>query len=59
MQEDPYVLVSPEGLVYVGLHTCEESCWQIVLGWPSEDEIKYHKSLGYYVAKAQLTWRKP
>ena len=59
MQQDPYVLVSPEGLIYAGLHDSEDSCWQIALGWPSNDEINYYKSQGYYVAKAQLTWRKP
>ena len=58
MNDRPFVLVGPSGLVYVGLHKDEDSCWQIALGWPSKDEIEHHRRLGFSVHPATLTWRK-
>ena len=53
---EPYVLVSPHGLAYVGLHNSEADCWKIALGYPDEVEINDKIKEGYYVAKANLTW---
>ncbi len=54
-----FVMVAPHGLEYVGLHRNENDCWQVALGWPSDDEIDWHKANGFYVCKAQITWQKP
>lgn len=54
----PYVVVAPEGLVYVGLHTDEDDCWQIFLGWPSEAEIENAKKLGYYCTTATVSYNR-
>ena len=53
----PYVLVDPQGLIYVGLHASEESCWRIALGWPSQEEIDQHKAHGFAVYPANVTWQ--
>ncbi len=43
--KQPWVVYTKQNrrLVYVGLHTNETECWQIFLGWPSEEEIKIVK----------------
>ena len=53
----PYVLVGPHGLSYVGLHESEEGCWLIAPGWPSQEEIDKHKANGFAVYPATVTWR--
>lgn len=55
----PWVLVSPDGVMYLGLHGDEASVWRIALGWPDEDEIDRLKSTGWYATKASLTWELP
>ena len=54
-----WVIVSPQGLVYVGLHKDEDETWSIALGWPDTAEIAHHKALGWYAAEATLTWKDP
>lgn len=53
----PYVLVGPHGLKYIGLHDSEETCWRVALGWPSQEEIDHHKALGFAVYPANVTWQ--
>ena len=57
LNERPFVMVSPQGLAYVGLHTDESDCWQVALGWPSQEEIDARKAEGYAVYPATLTWQ--
>ena len=55
----PWVVVSPEGVVYVGHHEDEAGAWCYALGWPDALEIKARKAEGWYAAPATLTWKKP
>lgn len=55
----PWVIVSPKGLDYVGLHKDESDAWEIHFGWPDQKEIANHKLAGWYAARAEITWRKP
>lgn len=52
----PFVVVSPRGVVYIGLHMNEEEVWTVYLGWPSSDEIASFKNDGWYVAAGTITW---
>lgn len=54
-----WVVVSPVGVEYLGLHSDERSAWSCALGWPSDDEIRKRQREGWYAAEATLTWRKP
>lgn len=54
-----FVVVGPLGLAYVGLHTSEDDCWTVCLGWPSSEEIEAYKADGWYCAEANITWQKP
>lgn len=54
-----YVIVSPQGLVDVGLYTDENHAWTVVLGWPSQEDIDWHIAQGWYCAQATVTWRNP
>ena len=54
-----YVIVSPEGLVYVGLHKEEADAWRIFLGWPTVGEVREKIAQGWYCAKATITWQRP
>ena len=56
---EPWVVVSPKGVFYVGLHKAEEDAWRISLGWPDDAEIKKRKAEGWYAAPAQLQYTKP
>ena len=55
----PWVVVGPQGLAYIGLHLSEESTWQVFLGWPADDEIDTYKREGWYAAPAVASWSKP
>ena len=59
MQLNTYVIVSPDGLVYVGLHESCVSAWKIFLGWPTVEEVQQKKDQGWYCAKAEIKWQKP
>jgi len=52
---EPYVIVSPEGLEYVGIHESEHDAWKIFLGWPIKGEVRELLRLGWYCTKANLT----
>ena len=53
----PYVVVGPQGVVYIGLHADEDGAWWTFLGWPSAEEIEQAKKNGYHCHKAELTWK--
>ena len=55
----PWVVVAPEGVVYLGLHQSENEAWQVALGWPPEEEIFNRRKEGWYAAQATTTWKKP
>lgn len=55
----PYVVVSPQGLYYVGLHDSVLDCWTVALGWPDESEIKEYEKNGWYCAEATISWKDP
>ena len=57
--QDTYVVVSPQGVVWIGLADDEQHAWTIALGWPSQDEIDYNKRAGWYVTRCNVTWTKP
>ncbi len=56
LNERPFVMVGPQGLAYVGIHRDEAACWQVALGWPSQEEIDARKHEGFSVHPATLTW---
>jgi hypothetical protein len=56
LNERPFVMVRPQGLAYVGIHKDEAACWQVALGWPSQEEINARKIEGFAVYPATLTW---
>lgn len=56
---EPYVIVGPDGVMYIGLHSNDKEPWRIYLAWPTVQEVNWYKDNGYYCAKATLTWTKP
>lgn len=57
-QTKAFVIVSPKGPYYTGLHVSEESAWTACFYWPSDEEIAERKAAGWYCAEATLTWKK-
>ena len=45
---ETYVIVSPNGLEYVGLHDSSDDAWGIFLGWPTKGEVRELLRLGWY-----------
>ena len=57
---EPWVIVAPDGLRWLGLALNEHDAWQHGLGWPDQKEINDHKEqLAWYAVKADLKWSKP
>ena len=56
---DPWVVVAPDGLRWIGLAKNEHHAWQFALGWPDQKEIADTKAIGWYAVKGNLTWSKP
>ena len=54
----PWVIVSPEGLYWVGHASGEDDAWSVALGWPDAAEVTWHKDHGWYAAEAQVSWTK-
>jgi hypothetical protein len=54
-----FVIVSPHGLEYIGLHESSDDAWRIFLGWPTAGEVKQRIRDGWYCVEASVTWRKP
>lgn len=55
----PYAIIGPRGLAYIGLHETEEACWHTYLGWPTPEEIADAKARGFYCALAEVKWTAP
>lgn len=53
----PFVLVGPRGVEYLGLHTDEADCWRVALGWPRDEDIEAAKMAGRRVYPATVTWK--
>lgn len=45
---EPYVIVGPDGVMYIGLHSNDKEAWRIYLGWPTVQEVNWYKDRGYY-----------
>jgi hypothetical protein len=54
-----FVIVSPQGLEYIGMHESPDDAWRIHLGWPTAGEVKQRMREGWYCAEAEVSWRKP
>lgn len=43
----PYAIVNHAGEIeYIGMHTSEDDCWRIYLGWPTVGEVRDAKDRG-------------
>lgn len=43
---EPYAIFDKDGrVVYVGLHGSDADCWQVYLGWPSDEEIDHARNV--------------
>lgn len=56
---DPWVIVSPQGVQFLGHAVDEKTAWCYCLGWPHPEEVSYYKARGWYAAKATVMWKKP
>ena len=54
-----WVIVSPQGLHYVGIHTSALDAWTVGLGGADIAEIESHQAAGWYASPATLNWVKP
>lgn len=52
----PFGLYSPNGCYYLGLHASHADCWQVALGWPSEEEIRNKKAAGWYCVEGTFSY---
>jgi hypothetical protein len=55
----PWVVVAPDGVHWLGEASDEAGAWNVALGWPDQGEIDWHKTAGWYAAPATLTWKRP
>lgn len=57
---DPWVVVSPHGLIWLG-HAVDEKCaWAYAtISFPDRKSPDAYKALGWYAAPANVTWKKP
>lgn len=55
----PWVIVSPDGVHWLGHANDEYHAWTIALGWPDAAEIRDHQARGWYAAQATVTWQRP
>lgn len=56
---DPWVVVSPQGVQFLGFAVDETTAWSYALGWPDAKEVERYKALGWYATPANVTWKKP
>ena len=54
-----WVIVSPQGLHYVGIHASALDAWVVGLGGADIAEIESHQAAGWYASPATLNWIKP
>lgn len=55
----PWVVVSPNGVYWIGHAENEANAWCIALGWPDLSEINDHRKRGWYAAEATVSWKRP
>jgi hypothetical protein len=55
----PWVVVAPEGVHWMGRAYNEADAWRIGLGYPDAEEIAWQKARGWYAAPATLSWKHP
>lgn len=57
---DPWVVVAPYGVVFLGYAADEERAWAYATqSFQPRSSVVYYKSQGWYAAKATVTWQKP
>lgn len=56
---DPWVVVSPQGVAFLGYAADEQTAWSYALGWPDAKEVSHYKANGWYATKATVTWQRP
>lgn len=56
MKLNCWVMIDPDGRVLIDTRDfqSEADVWQIVLGWPHQDEIEYAKQNGWRVFRAEV-----
>jgi hypothetical protein len=55
----PWVVVAPDGVHWLGEADGETQAWRYALGWPDTAEVEDAKSKGWYAAPATLKWKRP
>ncbi len=55
----PWVIVSPQGVYWLGHSYDEHGAWEIALGWPDKEEVAERKRSGWYATEATVTWKDP
>ncbi len=53
----PWVVVSGNGVMWLGLAKDEDCAWTYALGWPSKEEIEDKKKKGWYAKDATVSWK--
>ena len=57
---DPWVVVSPHGVAWLGYAVDEERAWAYATqNYVPRHEPTHYKALGWYAAMATVTWAKP
>jgi len=52
----PYAVVTTTGEIeYIGMHTSEDDCWCVFLGWPTVGEVGDAKARGLSCAPVIVT----
>lgn len=59
LPQRPWVIVAPDGVLWLGHANSEAQAWKHALGWPSPAEIGERKAQGWYAAEATVTWKRP
>lgn len=58
--KQPWVVVSPQGLVHVELDCdSEDRAWTVALGWPDAEEVQAKKDAGWFACPGTVTWHNP
>ena len=57
--KQPWVVVAPDGVDWLGHAKNERDAWTVALGWGDDEDIELYKQAGWYAAPATVTWNKP
>ena len=55
----PYVIVAPDGVFWLGHAESEATAWNYATGWEPLEDIEQRKTAGWYCASAVVTWHAP